>query len=208
MEKFKLINKTRYDVAFKNHKSTKKLKPNRKVLNRTVWKNWRIIAYARYRYYHCNVAMHKHVQKFQKKGEIIKEWTCVKIGKKSFSVYPKAKDKFPGFLGPEDLINSFIYKKKPFPKEIERFPKKIETIRLIIKMKDYWIKRNLYNPKKPVEDMNKPKNVHDEIAEYNKSVCHYLETKKEYNQDFFIKNDNVCKEWKDPHVWEFFLKIK
>ena len=50
--------------------------------------------------------------------------------------------------------------------------------------------------------------VRKEVDEFYKSVCTYIKD-KEYNQDFFVRNDKAFSDfWKKDWWWETYLKVR
>ena len=76
---------------------------------------------------------------------------------------------------------------------------------MILRLKEYWEKRKSLFEETSLEDMRNKEVVNYEAHKFFRSVTQYIR-KKEYNQNFFIKNDKRLSEfWKDSDVWRFYL---
>ena len=98
----------------------------------------------------------------------------------------------------------FETKKKTITYKIES---KKKTVSNVVKDPLYWvIRENVIG--KPKEDRFNKDKVRKEVDEYYKSICSYVKD-KEFNQDFFIKNDPGLKWfWGDDEVWATYTTVR
>ena len=182
--------KSQTSKILKTFKKVNKVK--RKVREDSVWKNIRFIIYSSARMSAAIEGVTAVKKKLEsKKIENIgtKEISGTKINQKSYWGI-----QLQGW-------------KKPIIQKIE---KKKDTIKKLVKHKNYWILRNKFLKDSPIEDMNNPDKVRREVQQFFKSVCTYIKN-NEFNQDFFSKfafSDDEKKIWKETEFWNIWLMVR
>ncbi len=172
-----------------------RLKTNEKILkseiNKKEWMNYRFILYARYRM----IGMMAGRKKLFKKNLILHDKNKHKI----------TNDFDWGFYKKSGKTGIYVrYGKEEHPLILQIESKK-KTIKMILRLKEYWEKRKSLFEETSLEDMRNKEVVNYEAHKFFRSVTQYIR-KKEYNQNFFIKNDKRLSEfWKDSDVWQFYL---
>lgn len=209
----------------------------RKARADTIWKNTRFIYYADQRITVAHVALIRAINKifnlkltkiegldlsnydnyknklnqteiefFSSKGKsyfTIRKYNSKKIhkykiqGKKQSIRYLLKKNAY--WAHREAVYGNVWDFKAPFVPIIKTSVKKPSSIKNIIaSTKNVKLERDIFN-----KDL-----VRKEIDEFYKSVCSYIKD-KEYNQDFFIKNDSHFKDyWENDFWWNIFTEIR